>query len=121
VAISNIVGNEVFYCEKGFGAYVSSRRLRVSKKSGNEKSAAVIEDLNFAQSEKSKNLSLRNYGCKTLEIAYLASSRLDAVILKDSKDNELIKPFMLLVREAGGKVVESDNLILASNGLINLV
>ncbi len=121
VAISNIVGNEVFYCEKGFGAYVSSRRLRVSKKSGNEKSAAVIEDLNFAQSEKSKNLSLRNYGCKTLEIAYLASSRLDAVILNDSKDNELIKPFMLLVREAGGKVVESDNLILASNGLINLV
>jgi myo-inositol-1(or 4)-monophosphatase len=121
VAVSNIVGNEVFYCEKGFGSYASSRRIRVSKRSGSENFSAVLEDLEFSKSEKAKNLSARNYGCKTLEIAYLASARVDALILKNSKDNELLKPFMLLVREAGGKVLENDGLILASNGSINLV
>lgn len=118
VAISNIFGNEFYYCEKGFGAYASNRRLRVSKRSTNENFIIAADNLNLVKKEGLKNLSLQNYGCKTLEIAYLASAKLDSVIIQN---NDLLKPFTLLAREAGAKVVENENLIFISNGLIDLV
>lgn len=120
VAVNNVVSNEIFYCEKGFGSYVSSRRIRVSKKQGNKNFPAILEDFDFAKNKKSENLLPRNYGCKTLEIAYLACARVDAVIFKNSKENKLIKPFMLLAREAGGVVSQSDAHIIATNSLIDL-
>lgn len=121
VAINNVIGNETYYCEKGFGSYASNRRLRVSKKSTIDNFTVSVTDLNFIKNNESKNISLRNYGCCILEIAYLSCARIDALILKDSKDNQLLKSFLLLAREAGGKVVEKDNMIFVSNGSINLV
>lgn len=114
LAINNIANNEIYYCEKGFGAYVNNRRLRVSKRSLNDGILVCSEDIK----NESKNISNRNYGCKTLELAYLASARIDAALLPKQ---DLIKPFTLLVREAGGKVVENEKLIIASNGLFELV
>lgn len=119
VAVNNVIGNETYYCEKGFGAYASNRRLRVSKKTASDQFIAVVNDVDFIKSDKIKNASLRNFGCSMLEIAYLSCARIDAAIFKDSKDNQLLKPFMLLAREAGGKVIEKDNMIFISNGLIN--
>ncbi len=113
VAINKVVGGELYYCEKGFGAYLNNRRLRVSRRSGN--------DVVFSCEENSltnKNFSNRSYGCKSLEIAYLAASRLDATIFKN-ENYEFLKPFLLLVKEAGGKIFESEKFIAASNGLID--
>ncbi|MBM5782675.1 MAG: hypothetical protein FJ368_04555 [Pelagibacterales bacterium] len=118
VAINNIVGNELYYCEKGFGAYVSNRRIRVSKRSNNETFIVAVDNLDLVKKEASKNLVLQNYGCKTLEIAYLASSKIDSVIIQNHK---LLKPFTLLAREAGAKIVESEKNIFAGNGLIDLM
>lgn len=109
VAISKIFGGETYYCEKGFGAYANNRRIRVSKRIGAE-SLVAAEDQKFLVE---KN-SLRAYGCRTIEMAYVASSRLDKAIFKN-QNYELFKPFTLLVREAGGKIVEDESKITITN------
>ncbi len=109
VAIAKVFGGETYYCEKGFGAYVNNRRIRVSKRTSGEMLTAA-EDHTFVTD---KNVSLRAYGCRTLEMAYVDCSRLEKAIFKN-QNYELFRPFMLLVKEAGGKVVEDDNKITVS-------
>lgn len=109
VAVAKVFGGETYYCEKGFGAYVNNRRLRVSKRTNGEILVAT-EDQGFLAD---KNESMRAYGCRTLEIAGVASSRLEKAILKN-QNYELFKPFTLLAKEAGGKVIEEENKIIIS-------
>jgi myo-inositol-1(or 4)-monophosphatase len=118
-AICKIYGNETYYCEKGFGAYLNSRRIRVSKRSKNDGFVIACEDQNFFADEAFvklavKNFSQRAYGCRSLEVGYLAAARLDMCLFKN-QDYELLKPFLLLVREAGGKISEEENFIVVSN------
>jgi myo-inositol-1(or 4)-monophosphatase len=115
VAISKIFGGEIYYCEKGYGAYMSSRRIRVSKRLGSETLLVAGDDQKLiAEKMADKKFSTRSYGCRTLELAYLASARLESVLFS-GKNSELTKPFLLLVREAGGKTIEEEQFILASN------
>lgn len=109
VAIYKVIGGELFYSEKGFGAYLNNRRLRVSKRLG-DNIIAVYDDHEIINQKH----QLRNYGSKTLEIAYLASARIEQIILKNS-DTKFVEPFFLIVREAGGKISYKDNLIIISN------
>ncbi len=109
VAVNKIFGGELYYCEKGFGAYLNSRRIRVSKRMNGQITVASDD-----QTLISKEQNLRSYGCKTLDIAYVASSRLEKAIYKNN-NLDLYKPFTLLVREAGGKVVEEDDKIIVTN------
>lgn len=109
-AINKIFGGELYYCEKGFGAYSNNRRIRVSKRTSGEILVASEDPSLLAE----KNQSLRSYGCRTLEMAYVASSRLEKAIFKN-QHYELTKPFELLVREAGGKITEEEKSILVSN------
>lgn len=109
-AISKIFGGETYYCEKGFGAYANNRRLRVSKRTTGELLVAS-EDPSLLSDN---NQSLRSYGCRTLEMAYVASSRLEKAIFKN-QNYDLAKPFELLIREAGGKIVEAEKIITVSN------
>lgn len=110
VAISKVVGGENFYCEKGFGAYVNNRRIRVSKRSINDTTLVSTEEQNVVFE---KNISPRAYGCRSLEVAYVSSARLEKAIFKN-QNYDLLKPFLLLVREAGGKILEEEKLITAS-------
>lgn len=110
VAVAKVFGGETYYCEKGFGAYVNNRRIRVSKRNNGETLVAA-EEHSFLTD---KNESLRAYGCRTLEIAGVASSRLEKAVFKN-QNYELFKPFTLLVKEAGGKVVEDETKITVSN------
>ncbi len=108
VAISKVFGGETYYSEKGFGAYLNNRRIRTSKRTAGEILAATSSQSLLAPKD-----SLRSYGCKTLEIAYLASSRLEKVIYS-KKDFALFKNFTLLVREAGGSISEDEKTITIS-------
>lgn len=108
-AIAKIFGGETYYCEKGFGAYVNNRRIRVSKRTNGEILVSSEDQAFLAEKE-----SLRSYGCRTLETAYVASSRLEKAIFKN-QNYELFKPFALLVKEAGGKVVEDEKKIIVSH------
>jgi myo-inositol-1(or 4)-monophosphatase len=116
VAIAKVLGgSEIYYCEKGFGSYLNNHRIRVSKRSGSELMVAATEDQNLLTEKMGdKKFSMRSHGCRTLEIAYLAAARQEISLFK-RKNYELLKPFLLLVREAGGKISEEEKFILASN------
>ncbi len=122
VAVHKLVGGELFYCEKGFGAFLNNRRIRVSKRGINDAAIIASEDQNLLSEELMKKAkekpSYRSYGCRTLEIAYLAASRVEAAIFQN-KNCELLRPFFLLAREAGGKVFENEKTIFTTNGLID--
>ncbi len=110
LAISKIFGGETYYCEKGFGAYLNNRRIRVSKRTSGEILIAS-EDQSLLTD---KNQLLRSYGCRTLELAYAASSRVEKAFFRN-QHFDLIRPFGLLVREAGGKITEDEKIISVSN------
>jgi myo-inositol-1(or 4)-monophosphatase len=132
VAISKIIGGELFYCEKGFGAYLNNRRIRISKRQKTLKSDYLIacEDYNFfnkltlanqskvtkpnvlQNKENSNKFSLRNIGCKSLEIAYFSSARIEQVVHYKSSWYE---PFLLIAKEAGGRVSEDEDNYIISN------
>lgn len=129
-AIFKAIGNEMFYCEKGFGAYLNNRRLRVSKRNSGQILVACNDFEILPKSSEKQNFLLRNYGCNNLEIGYLAASRLEKVILKkplssktspqiasssSSYFENFIRPFFLLVLESGGSISENDNSVILSN------
>ncbi len=115
LAINKIFGGELYYCEKGFGAFLNNRRIRVSKRSINDRPVVVCAD----QSLMTKNFANRSYGCNSLEIAYLAASRLEGAVFKN-ENADFLKALLLLPKEAGGKIIENDKIIAATNGLIEV-
>ncbi len=111
VAISKIIGGELYYSEKGFGAYLNNRRIRVSKRINKAEMLTVCDDLKLAETLK---IMPRNLGCKTLEIANLSSAKIEQIIYKKT-NFEFFQPFFLLLKEAGGKVIEDEEKYILSN------
>jgi myo-inositol-1(or 4)-monophosphatase len=111
VAISKIIGGELYYSEKGFGAYLNNRRIRVSKRINKAEMLTVCDDLKLAETLK---IMPRNLGCKTLEIANLSSAKIEQIIYKKT-NFEFFQPFFLLLKEAGGKVVEDEEKYILSS------
>jgi myo-inositol-1(or 4)-monophosphatase len=114
------VKDEMFFAEKDKGAYLNNQRLRVSKKNS-------IDDCLFSSNHegvKFSNLNMRYSGCAALDLAYVASGRLDGffhnkINLWDIAAGEI------LVKEAGGIVndiqkFDKNNIdIRASSAAIN--
>jgi fructose-1,6-bisphosphatase/inositol monophosphatase family enzyme len=109
-AIVKIFGGETYYCEKGFGAYANNRRIRVSKRTSGEILVASEDQALLTENTQ----LLRSYGCRTLELAYASSSRVEKAFFKNQQF-DLFRPFGLLVREAGGKITEDEKTISVSN------
>ena len=113
VAISKIYGGELYYCEKGFGSYLNNRRIRVSKRIPNNDLVVSSEDQAAITAKLAgKNFSMRSHGCRSLELAYVAAARLEMALFS-KKDLELFKPLLLIVKEAGGKIIEEEKAIIA--------
>ena len=95
------IKDEMFFAEKNKGAYLNNHRLRVSKKNS-------IEDCLFSSNQEGirfSNLNMRNSGCAALDLAYVASGRLDGFF--QNKINLWdVAAGALLVKEAGGIVNE---------------
>jgi myo-inositol-1(or 4)-monophosphatase len=114
------IKDEMFFAEKDKGAYLNNQRLRVSKKSS-------LDDCLFSSDHegvKSSDLNMRCSGCAALDLAYVASGRLDGFF--QNKINLWdIAAGVILVKEAGGTVNDIDKFdmnkinITASSDAIN--
>jgi myo-inositol-1(or 4)-monophosphatase len=93
------IKDEMFFAEKNKGAFLNNHRLRVSKKNN-------IEDCLFSSNHegvKYSDLNMRYSGCAALDLAYVASGRLDGFF--HNKINLWdVAAGALLVKEAGGIV-----------------
>ena len=110
----------MFFAEKNKGAFLNNNRLRVSQKNS-------LEDCLFSSNHegvKFSDLNMRCSGCAALDLAYVASGRLDGFF--HNKINLWdVAAGGLMVQEAGGIVndfdkFEIDNIdIRAASGAIN--
>jgi myo-inositol-1(or 4)-monophosphatase len=93
------IKNEMFYAEKNNGAYFNNKRMKVSKKK-------ILEECLFATGGKKEiksDLNTRKSGSAALDLAYVASGRLDGFF--HNKINLWdVAAGALLVQEAGGIV-----------------
>ena len=95
------IKDEMFFAEKNKGAFLNNQRLRVSNKNS-------LEECLFSSNHegvKFSNLNMRYSGCAALDLAYVASGRLDGFFHNDINLWD-IAAGVLLVKEAGGMVNE---------------
>ena len=113
------IKDEMYYSEKNKGAFLNNQRLRVSKKSS-------LDDCLFSSNHegvKFSDLNMRYSGCAALDLAYVASGRLDGFF--HNKINLWdVAAGALMVEEAGGIVNDLNKFninninIRASSGVI---
>lgn len=125
--VRDLVTGDVYLAEKARGAFLNGRRIHVSN---NTKEYCVSTN---SQISIEKNCKIRLFGSVALELCYVASQKLDAVI--DNRNNLRVTDISagkLIVEEAGGMVTDYMNeplklpldirqkmRIIASNGRIH--
>jgi len=114
----NPANDELFVAERGKGAFLNDRRIRVAARQ--RLSDAVVAcglphygrgDLVLARREiaaaQQAYAGLRRFGAATLDLAYIAAGRFDAYWERDLSPWDLAAG-ILLVREAGGFITDLD-------------
>ena len=114
------IKNEIFYAEKNQGAFFNNHRIRVSKRKN-------LDECLFATNKNglsSTDLNARIFGSAALDLAYVASGRIDGYF-QNGLNLWDIAAGTLIVKEAGGIVnnydLEKTNNIklVASSEIIN--
>ena len=114
------IKDEMFFAEKDKGAFLNNQRLRVSNKNSLDEClfSSNHEGLKFS------NLNMRCSGSAALDLAYVASGRLDGFFQKKLNLWDIASG-VLMITEAGGIVnnlsqFNANNIeIIASSGSIN--
>jgi myo-inositol-1(or 4)-monophosphatase len=129
--VYDVIKDEMFWAEKGAGAYVNSKRLRVAARkdladcvvvTGNTPSTArdPVKRVQF-EGEISRVLqntaALRRFGSAALDLAYVAAGRLDCYWERGLGAWD-IAAGAIIVREAGGYVRELDGADFMNTGSI---
>ena len=110
------VKDELFYAEKGRGAFLNDRRIRVSSRSrpgdslvatgipfaGHGDHAAFLAEL---EAVAGKVAGVRRWGTASLDLAYVAAGRFDGYWERTLSSWD-IAAGIVLVREAGGTITE---------------
>ena len=114
----NPVANELFWAEKGKGAFVNDRRLRVAARQRLDESvlATGIPFLGHGQHARflkelhqisQRVAGVRRFGAAALDLAWVAAGRMDGFWQRDLSPWDLAAG-LLLVTEAGGKVTTAE-------------
>lgn len=114
--IYNPISNELFFASKGRGAHLNNQRIRVNKTNKLEKAILstgcpshnpeVIDDfLGTFKNMMIKSVGVRRTGSAALDLAYVASGRLDGFWQAELKPWD-IAAGALIVQEAGGITVD---------------
>jgi myo-inositol-1(or 4)-monophosphatase len=110
----NPISDELFHAEKGTGAFVNNKRMRVAQRRdlidsmvatnlpgrGHKDHATHRAELNVMQV---KTSGIRSLGSTALDLAYIAMGRLDGAWSRDLMAWDMAAG-VLLIREAGGFV-----------------
>ncbi len=135
--IFNPITNEMFFAEKGSGAYLNNSRIRVSKKkrisdallvTGGPKLASNIKDKIFNEYIEISKVasSVRKFGSAALDMSFVACGRFDGFWQRELNYWD-VAAGIIIIKEAGGFVdffEMEDKLsikrnILATNSLIH--
>jgi myo-inositol-1(or 4)-monophosphatase len=114
----NPVSNDLFWAEKGKGAFVNDRRLRVAARQkldeavlatgipflGHGQHARFLKELHQISQ---RVAGVRRFGAAALDLAWVAAGRMDGFWERDLSAWDLAAG-LLLVTEAGGKVTTAD-------------
>lgn len=131
------IKDELFYAEKGKGAYLNDRRLRVSARKDLSE-ALVLTERSYQKMDEPENFgslgerirknvaAMRQYGASVLDLAYVAAGRSEAFISNHLAPWDLAAG-LILVKEAGGYVTElkggkdplKNGSILAANAFLH--
>ncbi len=114
----NPITDELFTAEKGSGAFLNNKRLRVAARTDIHETLVAYEvphrggkDLGLSRAEigilQGKVIGIRGLGSAALALAYVAAGRFDAFICRGLKSWDMA-PGILLVREAGGFTSDCD-------------
>lgn len=114
----NPVANELFWAEKGKGAFVNDRRLRVAARQRLDESvlATGIPYLGHGQHARflkelhqvsQRVAGVRRFGAAALDLAWVAAGRMDGFWERDLSPWDLAAG-LLLVTEAGGKATTAE-------------
>lgn len=114
----NPISNEMFWAEKGKGAYLNDKRLRVAARRnldetvlatgipfiGKPGHAVFLKELHQVAQRVS---GVRRFGSAALDLAYVAAGRFDGYWERGLQNWDMAAG-TLLVTEAGGKVTDAD-------------
>ena len=90
------IKDEMFYAEKNNGAFFNNQRIRVSKKNNLDECLFAVGKL-----KNEPGFTYRRSGCAALDIAYVASGRLDGYAQSNLNLWD-IAAGIVLIKEAGG-------------------
>lgn len=114
--IFNPITNEMFYAEKGKGAYLNNSRIRVSSRKNIDECIVLTggpvlsyknKEIFFKEYETvTRNVAAtRKFGSSALDLAYLASGRCDGVFERNLNYWD-IAAGIIIVKEAGGTITD---------------
>ena len=114
----NPISDELYTAEKGSGAFLNNKRLRVASRTDIHESLVSYElphrggkELPLSRAEigilQGKVIGLRGIGSAALALAYVAAGRFDGFICRNINAWD-IAAGILLVREAGGFIADPD-------------
>ena len=98
------IKNEIFFAEKNSGAFFNNQRIRVSKKN---KFNDCLFGSNLDGVKNNQDLNLRISGSAALDLAYVASGRLDGFFQKKLNIWD-IAAGIIIIKEAGGLISDID-------------
>jgi myo-inositol-1(or 4)-monophosphatase len=107
--IYDAVKDELFTAEKGTGAFINNRRLRVSPRTSLTESLIAVDSVEYNPklAQFITDHATRCLGSAALDLAYIAAARLDGGIQLGMNPWD-VGAGALIVKEAGGKVTDAD-------------
>lgn len=128
--------DEIFYAEKGCGAFLNNRRIRVTQRKKLEETLVAVGFAHVAEFDyvvmqtglanlSRHGVSIRTAGASALDLAYIASGRLDGACFWGLKPWD-VAAGILMIHEAGGIVTDFEgqqdiltpgNIITANPGI----
>lgn len=126
---------ETYSVAKGKGSFLNDQGIRVSELEAERaihtfchgsSRRDVFLALDYARKQKMQRIDCRQLGSAALELAYVASGRIESILIPGTRPWD-VAAGVLLVREAGGKVTDfsgnywkiEDRDMLATNGKVH--